>query len=125
MTKYQVISKTLRAGLWTVRLGASDGAKRPPAVSAQHLNVPLPGVEVLACEGGHEWQIQVPIRTSMLTDGVHTIILIDSETGESLDHLDLICGDELNEDLRSEVALLRAELDMLKRAFRRHCLETK
>jgi hypothetical protein len=26
--------------------------------------------------------------------------------------------------LRAEVDLLRAELDMLKRAFRRHCVET-
>jgi hypothetical protein len=30
----------------------------------------------------------------------------------------------MEDDLRAEVDLLRAELDMLKRAFRRHCLET-
>jgi hypothetical protein len=30
----------------------------------------------------------------------------------------------LDEDIRAEVDLLRAELDLLKRAFRRHCSET-
>ena len=36
----------------------------------------------------------------------------------------LMAGDAVADDLRAEVELLRAELDMLKRAFRRHCLET-
>ena len=35
-----------------------------------------------------------------------------------------IAGEAVSDDLRAEVELLRAELDMLKRAFRRHCLET-
>ena len=36
-----------------------------------------------------------------------------------------LIGDEVTgPDLRAEVDLLRAELDMLKRAFRRHCVET-
>ena len=34
-------------------------------------------------------------------------------------------GDEVyGVDLRAEMDLMRAELDMLKRAFRRHCVET-
>ena len=36
----------------------------------------------------------------------------------------LVAGDALAYDLRTEIALLREELDLLKRAFRRHCLET-
>ena len=36
----------------------------------------------------------------------------------------MITGEPLGDDIRAEVELLRAELDMLKRAFRRHCLET-
>jgi hypothetical protein len=35
-----------------------------------------------------------------------------------------MAGEVLSDDFRSEVSLLRAELDLLKRAFRRHCLET-
>jgi hypothetical protein len=35
-----------------------------------------------------------------------------------------LAGDALSEDIRAEMDLLRDELDMLKRAFRRHCVET-
>ena len=35
-----------------------------------------------------------------------------------------LAGEALAHDIRAEIDLLRAELDMLKRAFRRHCLET-
>jgi hypothetical protein len=41
-----------------------------------------------------------------------------------LEKFTLIAGDVLGDDIRAEVDLLRAELDMLKRAFRRHCVET-
>jgi outer membrane protein assembly factor BamA len=37
---------------------------------------------------------------------------------------ELIAGEALGDDIRVEVELLRDELDMLKRAFRRHCVET-
>jgi hypothetical protein len=36
----------------------------------------------------------------------------------------IVAGDALAEDIRAELSLLRAELDMLKKAFRRHCVET-
>jgi hypothetical protein len=36
----------------------------------------------------------------------------------------IVAGDALAEDIRAELSLLRAELDMLKKGFRRHCLET-
>ena len=45
------------------------------------------------------------------------------ETGDALAHETIIAGEVLDEDVRAEVMLLRAELDMLKRAFRRHCAD--
>ena len=36
----------------------------------------------------------------------------------------IVTGVAMEDDVRAEIDLLRAELDMLKRAFRRHCLET-
>ena len=36
----------------------------------------------------------------------------------------MITGEPVEDDLRGEIDLLRAELDMLKRAFRRHCIDT-
>lgn len=44
--------------------------------------------------------------------------------GTQLGHFTLITGVALGDDIRVEMELLRAELDMLKRAIRRHCVET-
>jgi len=45
-------------------------------------------------------------------------------SGDKLGHFTIITGVAMEDDIRAEMDLLRAELDMLKRAFRRHCLET-
>lgn len=51
------------------------------------------------------------------------IALRSVASGEVLDRITLMSGAPLDEDIRAEVALLRDELEMLKRAFRRHCAE--
>ena len=65
-----------------------------------------------------------PDPPEKIADGVQTFLILDRKTGETLDSFTLIAGDALSDDIRAEVTLLREELDMLKRAFRRHCLET-
>jgi hypothetical protein len=55
---------------------------------------------------------------------VQVFLINDAATGETLDSFTIITGEPLEDDIRAEVELLRAELDMLKRAFRRHCVET-
>ena len=66
----------------------------------------------------------MPIPLATLSEGVQTFIIRDVATGEKLQHFTVITGVAMEDDMRAEVDLLRAELDMLKRAFRRHCLET-
>ena len=60
----------------------------------------------------------------VLNEGVQTFLIRDKATGETLAHFTIITGVAMEDDMRAEVDLLRAELDMLKRAFRRHCVET-
>lgn len=55
---------------------------------------------------------------------MQTIIISDAVQDEQLATITLMAGEALGDDMRVEVDLLRAELDMLKRAFRRHSLET-
>jgi hypothetical protein len=55
---------------------------------------------------------------------VQTFLIRNRDTGETMQHFTVITGVAMEDDLRAEVDLLRSELDMLKRAFRRHCLET-
>ena len=116
------LTKTrLLAGVWEgVLTGAPEGT---PVLAVTHLGQPVPGVTLTARpEGG--WDVSIPVPVGAIADGVQTILIADPVTGEALDSFALIAGEALDGDFRAELDLLRAELDMLKRAFRRHCVET-
>lgn len=111
-------------GLWEGVLTTALSGNIQPEVECTHLEQPLGGIEVKQAEDGNEWAIRVPIPASAIADGVQTFLIRDRKSGETLHVISLISGEALADDIRAEVELLRAELDMLKRAFRRHCLET-
>ncbi|WP_224816539.1 hypothetical protein [Hasllibacter sp. MH4015] len=69
-------------------------------------------------------RVAIDLPADILSDGVQVIGLRSTATGEVLDRITLMAGTALDEDIRGEMALLRDELEMLKRAFRRHCAET-
>ncbi|MEM9349867.1 MAG: hypothetical protein AAGA47_06370 [Pseudomonadota bacterium] len=120
MVNGKALSKVrLREGIWEGVLAA----KVKPSVAVTHLDEPLSDVTIEAVESGL-WRVKVPIPVSALSDGVQTFLISDESSGEKLGSFAISAGSPLSEDLRAEVDLLRAELDMLKRAFRRHCVET-
>lgn len=120
------LTKTvLQAGIWyglARREGGADGP--PPQLSAWHLEKKLEGMEVSPAPVDGQWEVRLPIPAALLSDGVQTILIRDDDTGDTADTVTLIAGDPLDADIRAEIDLLRAELDMLKKAFRRHCTET-
>ncbi len=120
------LTKTvLQAGIWygmARREGAEDGP--PPQLSAWHLEKKLDGFEVSPRPVDGQWEVRVPIPAEILSDGVQTILIRDDDTGDTVDAVSFVAGAPLQADIRAEVDLLRAELDMLKEAFRHHCAET-
>ncbi len=81
-------------------------------------------IEAKTGQGGNaNWLVRFKLPVERLSDGVQTFVIEDAETGDALAHETVIAGEVLDEDARAEMALLRAELDLLKRAFRRHCSE--
>jgi hypothetical protein len=117
------LTKTrIRAGVWE---GVLSGSATLPVLDVLHQEQPLDGVTIVAVpdrEG--DWLVRVPIPLEALSEGVQTFLIRNRATGEKLQHFTVITGVAMEDDMRAEVDLLRAELDMLKRAFRRHCLET-
>lgn len=109
----------LAGGVWE---GLLRGHGDAPRVRVTHEGRELPGVAVEPGPGGH--LVRVPVPPETLADGVQTYLVADAATGEHLGAFTIIAGEALAHDLRAEIDLLRAELDMLKKAFRRHCLET-
>jgi hypothetical protein len=117
------LTKTrIRAGVWE---GVLSGAATAPQIEVLLLGQALTEVSLSAVpERAGEFLVRVPIPAEALSEGVQTFIIRDKASGEKLTHFTVITGVAMEDDMRAEVDLLRAELDMLKRAFRRHCLET-
>lgn len=95
-----------------------------PQIKVTHLGSTVPDIGVAETGTDGQWMIKVPIPAEAIADGVQVFVISDATDGEELGQFTLIAGEALGDDIRAEVELLRAELDMLKRAFRRHCVET-
>ena len=102
--------------------GVLTGAEADTAVDAWHQDRRIEGVEITKLAGTTGQAVRVPIVGSVLSEGVQTVLLKVGD--EVLAFFTIVAGVPLEEDLRAEISLLRAELDLLKRAFRRHCAET-
>jgi len=123
MTDLKVTKTRIVAGIWEgVVTGAGDAQ---PDILVTHQEQPLQGFALSDDpEQPGIWQLRIAIPPEFLSDGVQVFLIQDATTGEKLDSFTLVTGEPLEDDIRAETALLRAELDMLKKAFRRHCLET-
>ena len=112
----------MRRGVWEGIISNTQAGV--PQVNVTHLNKPVPGHELTEHKDENLWLLQVPVPEDAIADGVQTFIISDAMDGTQFGHFTLIAGEALGDDIRVEMELLRAELDMLKRAFRRHCVET-
>ncbi|MBV7408344.1 hypothetical protein [Maritimibacter sp. DP1N21-5] len=117
-----VLTKTrIHAGTWE---GVLTGAETPPDIEVTHHGLVVDGATLRGdpeVEG--QFRVSVPIPLELLSEGVQTFI-ISQKDGDRLASFTIVMGQPLDEDFRAEMELIRAELDMLKRAFRRHCVET-
>jgi hypothetical protein len=123
MTRLVMTKTKLKQGIWEgVLSGASVGAE--PQLVVTHQGTVVPHITVTAIEGTKDHAVRIPIPLEAISDGMQTILVTDPKTEARVCSIPLMAGEAMGDDLRVEVDLLRAELDMLKSAFRRHCLET-
>lgn len=112
----------LLAGVWE---GILTGARAAPALEALLRGRPVEGLSVTALSGEPgRYAVRIPIPQEAIGEGVEAVLIRDRATGETLDQVFIAAGPAAEADVRAEVALLRAELDLLKAAFRRHVRET-
>lgn len=124
MTDLTLTKTRLFEGVWEGVLSSSAQFPIQPQIEVTHLEKPLSGVELIEDGEKDHWVLRVPIPAELLSDGVQSFLIRDADSGETLDSFSILAGEALADDIRAEITLLREELDMLKRAFRRHCLET-
>lgn len=121
MTELTLTKTRLASGIWEGELSGPAG--NSPSISATHEGQPLADL-ALTPQGEGTWLVRLPIPATAISDGVQAFVMTDDSDGSVINAFTLMAGDPADGDLRSEVELLRAELDLLKRAFRRHCVET-
>lgn len=111
----------LQGGRYEGLMRAPDGA----GLEALYGDRVIAAAEVSAdSDRPGSWRVAVDLPADVISEGVHVIALRSTLSGAVLDRVTLMSGAPLDEDIRAELALLRDELEMLKRAFRRHCAMT-
>ncbi len=100
-------------------------ANPAPGIEAMHHGKVVAVAHATPQEGRtNEHRISVHLPAEVMGEGVQVIALRSTTTGDVLDRITIMAGAALDEDIRAELALVRDELEVLKRAFRRHCVET-
>lgn len=125
MSEFILTRTRIRAGLYQGLLTTRAKVRQEPELELRFLNS-IPGKITLTPDPKLKktWTVSAEIPAASISEGVQTYILSDKESGKTLDSFAIIAGSPLQEDLRAEIALLRGELDILKQAFRSHCVET-
>tara|TARA_R110002124_G_scaffold104955_5_gene255476 strand:- start:54 stop:425 length:372 start_codon:yes stop_codon:yes gene_type:complete len=122
MSTLELTKTKMQQGVWQgVITGADETA---PKIEVTHQTRKIDGVELAHNDSANHWLLSITIPPEAIADGVQTLMIRDAATNTDLGHITLMAGEVLGDDIRAEMDLLRAELDMLKRAFRRHCVET-
>ena len=117
MTQMSLTETRMIEGTWEAVLSAHRPDAAAPQLKVHLQDKPLDGMVMRSGSAPGQWHLQFPIPPEALSDGVQTFLVSDAESGAFLATFSLLAGDVLDHDLR-------AELDMLKKAFRRHCAET-
>lgn len=91
------------------------GSKKKPQIRAYVNDTEITDVSVE--KDDPDWTVIVHLPMLVLTDGVHSVRVFDDQE-TNLAAFSIITGDAATFDLRGEVAILRGELDMLKKAIR-------
>ncbi len=125
MSELTLTKTRIQAGVYEGVLKAEGDDGATPDIGAFFAEQPVGALSVEPDPALEKtWHVRLALPTDVLTDGVQTFVLVDQTTDTTLDSFTVITGEPLDDDLRGEIDLLRAELDMLKKAFRRHCVET-
>lgn len=117
MAKWTLKRLRLASGLWEGHLTGPAGLE-PPALAAtwRGAEIAQPGIEP---DGEGRWKVVFRLPANLMTDGTQTLA-IGPRGGDAFCLETLVFGDALDADLRAELSALRADLDLLKSAFRRH-----
>ena len=98
----------------------AEGTGTSPSFSVELNGAVVQGTRISAGQSDCEWVIDIPIPKHAIGDGVYTFLIFVESTSVPVGSFCISAGRAMEYDLQAEVALLPEELEILKRAFRRH-----
>jgi hypothetical protein len=125
MSDFQVTKTRILAGIWEGVVDYVGAAEtREPRLECLHDGARIPSLTYVPDpEAEGRWILRIAIPPHVLADGIQVFLVNDQETEETLARFSILTDEHYDEGLRREVALLRAELDIVKRAVRRLAME--
>ena len=115
MSELKLHQTRIQAGIWE---GVISGAGDKPDLRVLHQGKGQQGITLSAIPGrAGDYAVRFVIPPDLLSEGVQTFLF--RHQGETIGQFSIVCGVPLDEDIRVELECLRAELETLKRAFRR------
>ena len=116
MSEPKLHQTRIQAGYWEGVLSGAGEEKLDLRVL--HQGKGQQGISLTAIPGrAGDYAVRFAIPPELLSEGVQTFLF--RHKGETIGQFSIICGVPLDEDIRVEIDCLRAELEVLKRAFRR------
>lgn len=121
MTDVILTPTRFQAGHWEGELRrADDNGEDAPDLIALHQGEEVAGLDVVAKPGElGVWNVRFAVPVEKLNDGVQTFLFCLRDSAETLADCVILTGRPLDQDIRAEIALLRAELDLMKTVLRR------
>lgn len=113
MAKAGLVESRVEAGVWTAIVDGDAGG-----LAVVHEGQVLDGLSAEPCGEG-QTRLCLPLPVELIGGRPRALTLQRSGASEPVAHIILFAGLPDAGDLAAEVALLRAELDMLRAAFRR------
>lgn len=106
-------------GIWRALLNQpSDLKAPPPKIDVLLQGRPIRGVRVDPLNKENCYKLSVPIPANSVGFGTYMPMFVEQGSSKVLSRIVLSGGNLNGEDLRAEMAELRAEIDLLKRLFR-------
>lgn len=121
MSDLQLTKTRFFEGAWEGVLTDPSPGSGDPSLTVVHQDRNLEGIVLSPAGPEGVWNVKFPVPVRLLGEGAHSFVIADATDTTALASFSIIAGEALSDDIRAEVDLLRAELDMLKRAFRSHC----
>ena len=119
----ELVESRIFGGRWKGLVQMSKGAAGTPEFEVICNGATLPGLSATPVDAG-AIRLDLPLPSDVVNDGLQVFLVGFQGDGGALGRFVLFAGQPVDGDSVAEIALLRAELELLKAAFRRHCRET-